>query len=302
MCSFRCPTADMLPLEVTVLAVGACYPEQMLRVTTREAAIASTSTVSGACCLRLQNIRHKRRRSGHFDIRRTAVVSVVPLRWQPTQGRRACVLYSSNCTHTTRMTHPRLAQGIPAANATRTIACMRAPQELKAQEAAERAAAKESGVHIEQLFDDPELQKLHEERLHKIAAEQEKRVRMSNAGHGAHSEITEGDFLEIVTKTPLVVCHFFHADFESCKIVDKHLAVLAKKYFDTRFIKLSAPVRGALCHLYCAPAAAFASGWRRGACTRMQNDFKTAKCCCFGMLVCWYASWRLSAAQRFDHR
>jgi hypothetical protein len=39
-----------------------------------------------------------------------------------------------------------------------------------------------------------------------------------------------------------VVCHFFHKDFERCKIVDKHLGLLAKKYLETRFIKLSAPV------------------------------------------------------------
>jgi hypothetical protein len=55
-------------------------------------------------------------------------------------------------------------------------------------------------------------------------------------------EVEEGDFLEIVTKAQRVVCHFFHRDFERCKIVDKHLTILARKYFDTRFIKLSAPV------------------------------------------------------------
>jgi hypothetical protein len=48
---------------------------------------------------------------------------------------------------------------------------------------------------------------------------------------------------QITTKTENVVCHFFHKDFERCKIVDKHLALLAKKYLETRFIKLSAPVR-----------------------------------------------------------
>ena len=52
----------------------------------------------------------------------------------------------------------------------------------------------------------------------------------------------EGDFLEIVTQTQRVVCHFYHRDFERCKLLDKHLQILARKYFDTRFIKLSAPV------------------------------------------------------------
>lgn len=70
---------------------------------------------------------------------------------------------------------------------------------------------------------------------------------MSNAGHGQFSEITEGDFLEVVTKTDMVVVHFFHHDFERCKLVDKHLQILARKYFETRFIKISAPVSNGTC-------------------------------------------------------
>jgi hypothetical protein len=57
-------------------------------------------------------------------------------------------------------------------------------------------------------------------------------------------EITEGEFLETVTNTPHVVTHFFQEGFERCKIMDKHLAILARKYWDTRFVKLSAPVSG----------------------------------------------------------
>ena len=54
--------------------------------------------------------------------------------------------------------------------------------------------------------------------------------------------IQEGDFLEAVTKADLCVCHFYHRDFERCKVLDKHLTLLARKYADTRFIRLSAPV------------------------------------------------------------
>ena len=53
----------------------------------------------------------------------------------------------------------------------------------------------------------------------------------------------EGDFLEVVTSEARVACHFFHRGFERCKIVDAHLQALARKFLDTRFIKLSAPVR-----------------------------------------------------------
>ena len=60
-------------------------------------------------------------------------------------------------------------------------------------------------------------------------------------------QVEEGDFLEIVTQAQRVVCHFYHRDFERCKLLDKHLQVLARKYFDTRFIKLSAPVSVPAC-------------------------------------------------------
>jgi hypothetical protein len=45
-----------------------------------------------------------------------------------------------------------------------------------------------------------------------------------------------------VTKTENVVCHFYHRDFERCKIIDAHLAPMAKRFMETRFIKVSAPV------------------------------------------------------------
>ena len=46
-----------------------------------------------------------------------------------------------------------------------------------------------------------------------------------------------------MTQTQQVVVHFFHREFTRCKIVDKHLSELMRKFFKTRFIKMSAPVR-----------------------------------------------------------
>ena len=56
-------------------------------------------------------------------------------------------------------------------------------------------------------------------------------------------EVAEGDFLKVVTETQRVVVHFFHREFTRCKIMDKHLATLIHKFFGTRFVKVSAPVR-----------------------------------------------------------
>ncbi len=63
------------------------------------------------------------------------------------------------------------------------------------------------------------------------------------AVHGPLQEVAEGDFLKVVTETQRVVVHFCHREFTRCKIMDKHLAALTRKFFGTRFVKVSAPVR-----------------------------------------------------------
>lgn len=100
---------------------------------------------------------------------------------------------------------------------------------------------------VKDATDDPEMQKIHADRLAELQQEREKRTNMQRTGHGTVTEIQEGEFLESVTKTEMVVCHFFHRDFERCKIMDKHLVELAKRHFKTRFIRLSAPVSRVSC-------------------------------------------------------
>ncbi|XP_057821211.1 thioredoxin domain-containing protein PLP3A isoform X2 [Cryptomeria japonica] len=70
--------------------------------------------------------------------------------------------------------------------------------------------------------------------------EAEKRQALERKGHGEYREVTEGDFLGEVTGSKKVICHFHHREFVRCKIVDKHLKLLAAKYFDTKFIKVDA--------------------------------------------------------------
>ena len=114
-------------------------------------------------------------------------------------------------------------------------------QELLEQERKQKAGANYSKVDVDDLLDDPELEQLHEQRLEKMKSEREKRQIMSHKGHGEVTDIEEGEFLEVMTKTELVACHFFHKDFERCKIMDKHLKLLAPRYFTTRFCRISAP-------------------------------------------------------------
>ena len=94
---------------------------------------------------------------------------------------------------------------------------------------------------MDDLLNDPDLEKLHAERLAALQQEVEKRSAMQRKGHGTYEEVAEGDFIEVVTQTPSVVVHFFHRDFERCKVLDRHFTALARTHFNTRFIKISAP-------------------------------------------------------------
>lgn len=116
-------------------------------------------------------------------------------------------------------------------------------QEAEAEEAAARAANAHRAVDVDELLDDPELERLHADRIAAMKREAERRAELERKGHGSYEEVAEGDFLEVTTSTPLVVAHFFHRDFERCKILDRHLAALAKRHVETRFVKVSAPVR-----------------------------------------------------------
>ena len=107
------------------------------------------------------------------------------------------------------------------------------------QELAERQASATRAVALQDFFDDPELERLHGERLARLREQREKRAAMERRGHGTYEEVSEASFLEISTTTDRVVAHFWHPDFERCKIVDKHLKTLAAKFFETRFVKMS---------------------------------------------------------------
>lgn len=48
-----------------------------------------------------------------------------------------------------------------------------------------------------------------------------------NKGFGEYREIVEEEFLPSVTKNEYAIVHFYHRDFERCKIMDKHLLAIA---------------------------------------------------------------------------
>ena len=53
-------------------------------------------------------------------------------------------------------------------------------------------------------------------------------------------QIVEGEFLNYVTKLKYSVVHFFHKDFQRCKIMDQHLKNLCQQFPQTQFLALNA--------------------------------------------------------------
>ncbi|XVF01353.1 hypothetical protein REPUB_Repub04eG0080700 [Reevesia pubescens] len=89
-------------------------------------------------------------------------------------------------------------------------------------------------------LDDDDLEALRERRLQQMKKMAEKRSRWIGLGHGEYSEIpAEKDFFSIVKASDRVVCHFYRENWP-CKVMDKHLSILAKQHIETRFVKINA--------------------------------------------------------------
>lgn len=57
---------------------------------------------------------------------------------------------------------------------------------------------------------------------------------------GSVKDIVETEFLDTMLKNKKVVCHFYHKDFERCKIMEKHLQIIASTHGDTLFVRIDA--------------------------------------------------------------
>ncbi|XP_060944845.1 thioredoxin domain-containing protein 9 [Limanda limanda] len=89
-------------------------------------------------------------------------------------------------------------------------------------------------------MDEDELDKLKERRLEALKKAQRQKQEWLSKGHGEYREISsEKDFFGEVKESTNTVCHFYKSSTFRCKIFDKHLAILAKKHVETKFIKLN---------------------------------------------------------------
>ncbi|RDB22590.1 Thioredoxin domain-containing protein plp1 [Hypsizygus marmoreus] len=80
---------------------------------------------------------------------------------------------------------------------------------------------------------------MREQGLEVLRREMERMQEMKQNEHGRYTEIMdEKEVVRVSAHEPRCVVHFYHPNFKRCEIMDKHLAVLATKYFSTRFFRV----------------------------------------------------------------
>ena len=89
------------------------------------------------------------------------------------------------------------------------------------------------------------LEEIKNKRLMEIgikpkARDRSKEKKPKKSSYGEYREIDESEFLNTLLKNEKVVCHFYHKEFEKCKIMDKHLIEVAFAHPETLFVKIDA--------------------------------------------------------------
>jgi len=84
------------------------------------------------------------------------------------------------------------------------------------------------------------MRELRDRRLAQLKSGFEEQQENKIKGHGQYREITETEFLPNVTGSKFVLVHFYHKDFERCKIIDMHLREIARQHTEARFVFLNA--------------------------------------------------------------
>jgi len=100
---------------------------------------------------------------------------------------------------------------------------------------------------LEQM-DEDELEIIKRKRMEKMKEMQKQKAEWMKQGHGEYEEIPEEkEFFNVTKNSQNVVCHFYRDETFRCKILDKHLKILAKKHVETKFCKINAEKTPFLC-------------------------------------------------------
>lgn len=84
-----------------------------------------------------------------------------------------------------------------------------------------------------------DIDMVRERRLQQLKKQQELKQELRRKGHGEYTTVAEEkDFFTVCKESDKVICHFYRDSTWRCKIVDKHLATLACKHIEAKFIRI----------------------------------------------------------------
>ncbi|KAL4434318.1 hypothetical protein ABPG75_000759 [Micractinium tetrahymenae] len=108
---------------------------------------------------------------------------------------------------------------------------LRAAQEVEAQI--------DSELHAMENLDDDDIERLRQKRIDELKRLQQKRQVWAQKGHGEYREVEEKEFFKEMKGEERMVCHFYRSSLP-CQVFDKHLAILAARHMETKFVRVHA--------------------------------------------------------------
>ena len=87
---------------------------------------------------------------------------------------------------------------------------------------------------------DPELERIRAQRIETLRMKQTELAENKAKGHGEYRTIFQDDFLPECTGSKFVAVHFFHNEFQRCKIMDFHLERIAPMHLKCKFVRIDA--------------------------------------------------------------
>ncbi|KAJ3909878.1 thioredoxin-like protein [Lentinula edodes] len=94
-------------------------------------------------------------------------------------------------------------------------------------------------AELEEEIENDNSSAMREQGLETLRREMARMREMKQSQYGTYNEITdEKEVVRVTAHEPRCVVHFYHPNFKRCEIMDKQLAKIAPKYFNTRFFRV----------------------------------------------------------------
>lgn len=115
-------------------------------------------------------------------------------------------------------------------------------QEKEKSKTSVKSKTKEELVDLDEVDSEEEriMRKELERRMGETQHRREITKKKLSEKYGEYREIIETEFLDTMLKNKKVVCHFYHREFERCKIMDNHLRKIATEHAETLFVRINA--------------------------------------------------------------